>query len=159
MQRVEPSSGIGLGRPVKRVLQGSDRIHSRSRSGGTSRHGTHRTLPAGTRADEAAVLPSPVVVLSARLDRYYDRLRRPPSASSTSRLIAGYRTPLLPAGSRSPHRPGRASPVPAVTFCTFHALYAGEFVAAALQALHRFHGLRPEGPGSALPFPTRRWAR
>jgi hypothetical protein len=28
------------------------------------------------RVNEAAALPSPVVVLSARLDRYYDRLRR-----------------------------------------------------------------------------------
>jgi hypothetical protein len=30
------------------------------------------------RVNEAAVLPSPAVVLSARLDRYYDRLRRRP---------------------------------------------------------------------------------
>jgi hypothetical protein len=93
-------------------------------------------------------------MLSVRLDRYYDRLRRPPGTPSTSRLFTGYKTTLLPTGLRSPHRPGRASPVPAVTFCTFHALYAGEFFAAALQALHRFHGLRPEGPGSALPAPT-----
>ena len=28
------------------------------------------------RVNEAAALPSPAVVLSARLDRYYDRLRR-----------------------------------------------------------------------------------
>jgi hypothetical protein len=48
--------------------------------------------------------------------------------------------------------PKRASPVPAVTFHTFHALYAGEFLGAAFQALHPFRGLRPEGRGSALPL-------
>src|SRR4051794_688163 len=43
---MEPSSGISLGRPVKRVLQGSDRIHRHgSRGGGTSRNGTHRAPP------------------------------------------------------------------------------------------------------------------
>src|SRR5688572_24857756 len=38
-----------------------------------------------TRIDEAAALPSPAVVLSARLDQYYDRLRRPPGRPFTSR--------------------------------------------------------------------------
>ena len=52
-----------------------------------------------------------------------------------------------------PLRPGRASPVPAVTFRTFRAHYAGEFLVAAIQALHHFHGLRPERAGSALPLP------
>ena len=33
--------------------------------------------------------------------------------------------------------------------------YAGESFAAALQALHRFHGLHPEAAGSALPRPTK----
>jgi len=37
------------------------------------------------RIDEAAALPSPAVVLSARLDRYYGRLRRPPGRLPTSR--------------------------------------------------------------------------
>src|SRR5438094_6297980 len=50
--------------------------------------------------------------------------------------------------------PARASTVPVVAFRTFRALYAGEFIAAAIQDLHRFHGLRPEGRGSALPFPA-----
>ena len=45
-QRVEPSPGIGLGRPVKRMLQGTDRIRGRpSPDGGTSRNGTHRAPP------------------------------------------------------------------------------------------------------------------
>src|SRR6266545_2032069 len=52
--------------------------------------------------------------------------------------------------------PARASTVPVVTFRTFRTLYTGEFFTAALQDLHRFHGLRPEGRGSALPFPATR---
>jgi site-specific DNA recombinase len=52
IQRVEPTSGIGLGRPVQRMLQGTDRISrdtpARSRSGGTSHDGTHRAPPDNT---------------------------------------------------------------------------------------------------------------
>ncbi len=80
IERVEPSPGVGLGRPVQRVLQGTDRIqHLRSQNGGTSHLGTHRASPCqAARIDEAAALPLPAVVLSARLNRYYGRLRRPP---------------------------------------------------------------------------------
>jgi hypothetical protein len=39
---------------------------------------TGHLLERAQRTDEAAALPSPAVVLSARLDRYYDRLRHPP---------------------------------------------------------------------------------
>src|SRR5205085_2185921 len=42
--------------------------------------------------NEAAALPSPAVLLSARLDRYYGRLRRPPGTRSTSRLNTSYKT-------------------------------------------------------------------
>ena len=41
--------------------------------------------------NEAAALPSPPVLLSGRLDRYYGRLRRPPGSRATSRLSTGYR--------------------------------------------------------------------
>ena len=45
-QRVEPPPGIGLGRPVERMLQGTDRIRGRtSPVGGTSHLGTHRAPP------------------------------------------------------------------------------------------------------------------
>jgi hypothetical protein len=67
---VEPSSGIGLGRPVQRVLQGTHLVHARtSRDGGTSQYlGTHRAPPTtSTRIDEVVARPSPTVVLSARL--------------------------------------------------------------------------------------------
>ena len=119
IQRVEPPSGIGLGRPVQRMLQGTDRISrdtpARSLRGGTSRPGTHRAPPRQTlRIGEAAALPSPAVMLSARLKQYYGRLRRPPGQQSTSRLapVIGRHAPVtLPQATG----PGRASPVPAVT--------------------------------------------
>ena len=41
-ERVEPSPGNGLGRPVKRMLQGTDRIRNGLLRGGTSHDGTHR---------------------------------------------------------------------------------------------------------------------
>ena len=104
--------------------------------------------------NEAAALPSPAVVLSARLKRYYGRLRRPPDRTVHFPALAGYRTPRSD-GSQTAG-PGRASPVPVATIQTFHALYAGEFIGAALQALHPFHGLHPEERGSALPCPPKR---
>src|SRR5215207_8502844 len=79
--------------------------------------------------DEAAALPSPRVLLSRRLKRYYGRLRLPPGTQSTSRLSTGYRTGRsdgthprgrragegLPSSRRhplnvpSPHTPGGSS--------------------------------------------------
>jgi hypothetical protein len=79
---VKPSFGVGLGRPVERSLQDLDLVLL----GGTSHEGTHRPFPAPKRIDEAAALPSPAVVLSARLNRYYGRLRRPPGSTPTSRF-------------------------------------------------------------------------
>ena len=101
--------------------------------------------------NEAAALPSPTVVLSARLKQYYGRLRRPPGPRPLpgSSPVIGRATPA--AAFRRATGPGRASPVPAITIRTFHAPYAGEFFGAVIQALHPFHGLRPTGRGSALP--------
>src|SRR5713226_9685854 len=56
--------------------------------------------------NEAAALPSPRVLLSRRLKRYYGRLRHPPGTTSTSRLSAGYRT-RLSGRTRSIGPPGR----------------------------------------------------
>ena len=96
-QRVKPSPGIGLGRPVQRMLQGTNRIYKHGpRSGGTSRNGTHRAPPQqALRIDEAAALPSPAVVLSARLNQYYDRLRRPPGTAThfPGQPVIEHRTP------------------------------------------------------------------
>ena len=49
-------------------------------------------LPCTSRMNEAAALPSPRVLLSRQLKRYYGRLRRPPGSRSTSRLNTGYKT-------------------------------------------------------------------
>src|SRR5664280_3383639 len=51
-QRVESSPGIGLGRPVQRMLQGTDRIHFGFLRGGTSQHGTHPVSYTHLRAHE-----------------------------------------------------------------------------------------------------------
>ena len=109
-ERVEPSPGIGLGRPVQRMLQGPNRVHHGPRSGGTSRNGTHRAPPRqAIRTDEAAALPSPAVVLSARLQQYYGRLRRPPGTPPTSR-----RKPVIgrvaPMTNFAGHRAGEGLP-------------------------------------------------
>jgi hypothetical protein len=110
-QRMKPSPGVSLGRPVKRTLQGTDRIcGNRSHSGGTSHFG-HSPSPSITalHIDEAAALPSPTVMLSARLKQYYGRLRRPPGTPPTSR-ITGYRARRSSNTNRR-RSPGRGGPL------------------------------------------------
>ena len=102
--------------------------------------------------DEVAALPSPAVVLSAGS---IGTTTAPDAVPADHPLpgsppVIGRPAPMLSTVTG----PGTASPVPAVTFRTFRAPYAEEFLAAALQALHRFHGLHPEGRGSALPDPA-----
>ena len=81
IERVEPSPGSDLGRPVKRPLQFSNVILL----GGPS-HLLALTSPfLCERMNEAAALPSPRVLLSRGLKRYYGRLRRPPSTHPRSR--------------------------------------------------------------------------
>jgi putative ABC transport system ATP-binding protein len=77
-QRMEPTPGIGLGRPVQRMLQSSNPIQHGPRRGGTSRTGTHRApLHQQYASTKQRPFPSPTVMLSARLNRYYGRLRHP----------------------------------------------------------------------------------
>ena len=71
-------------------------------------------------------------------------LRPPPTPTRpapTSRLITGYRS-RRSTRTPQPGGPGRASPVPAVTICTFRAPYAGGSLTAA-----------PSG-SSPLPWPS-----
>jgi len=102
--------------------------------------------------DEVAALPSPTVVLSAGSISTTTAPDAVPAGHSLpgSPPVIGRHAPMISTVTG----PGTASPVPAVTFRTFRAPYAGEFLAAALQALHRFHGLHPERRGSALPDPA-----
>jgi len=95
--------------------------------------------------------PSPTVVLSDRLQAV---LRPPPTPFRLAARFpgCGYPAATLRRPIRSAAGPGRASPVPAIAFRTFHALYAGESIEAALQVLRLFHGLRRDGTGSALPL-------
>ena len=101
--------------------------------------------------DEVAALPSPRVLLSRRLKRYYGRLRRPPGSPPTSRLITGYRA-RRSGGIRSP--PGRGGPPqfppPPSERSAPHT--PGGSSGLHLQALHPFHGLHPDDPGSAPPL-------
>ena len=108
--------------------------------------------PSHTSTDEAAALPSPTVVLSVGSTGTTTASDAVPARHPLpgSPPVIGHHAPA----SFAVTGPGTASPVPAVTFRTFRALYAEEFLAAALQDLHRFHGLRPERRGSALPFPA-----
>src|SRR5262249_5779530 len=142
-QRVEPSSGIGLGRPVQRVLQGTHLVQRRTSAvGGTSRIGTHRAPPSTPPPIHQPVAPpSPPVMCSGGTDPCHG-LARPASGwlpLPGSPRVIGRRAPTVfpqPAG------PGRAPPFPAVTIRTFRAPYAGESFAAAL-------------PGSTpLPWPS-----
>src|SRR5215469_6245877 len=129
------------------MLQGTDRIpgYRGSLRGGTSTDGTHRAPPWQHCAPtKQRPFPSPAVVLPARLNRYYGRLRRPPGQPSTSRFppVIGHRAPVT---TPQVTGPGRASPVPAATLDTFRAPYAGESLTAAL-------------PGSSpLPWPSPRF--
>ena len=102
--------------------------------------------------NEAAALPSPRVLLSRRLKRYYGRLRRPPG----TRPLPGA-SPVIgrdaPADIRRP--PGRGGPpqFPPPPSERSAPSTPGEFLGAALQALHPFHGLRRDRRGSALSSP------
>ncbi len=129
--------------------------HCGSSSCGASRNGTHRA-PAQSiaRIDEAVALPSPAVVLSARLNRYYGQLRRPPGwlALPGSSPVTGHHTPTA-----LPSRLGRGRPLqfPPPLSERSEPLTPGSSSRLCFQDLHRFHGLRPSPPGSALPRPTR----
>src|SRR4249919_340761 len=138
------------------MLQGTDRIRRRpSPDGGTSRNGTHRALldhhyaPTKQRPfpHRRLCCPPGSTSTTAASDAHPARRSLPGTTGYTARSSDNTETPQA-AG------PGRASPVPAVTICTFRTPYAEESLTAALQALHRFHGLHPDFGGSALPTPT-----
>jgi len=83
--------------------------------------------------------------------QYYGRLRRPPGSMPTSRCD-GYRARRSGGRTRSP--PGRGGPPqfppPPSERSTPHT--PGSSSRLHLQGLHRFRGLHPDFPGSALPL-------
>jgi hypothetical protein len=151
MQRMEPTSRIGLGRPVQRMLQGTNRVTDGPHRGGTSRNGTHRIPLLHRPARERSSGPSLTggcVVRTAR-----PVLRPPPTPSRpqpTSRLLTGYRTRLsTPTAGRFGR--GGSPQFPPSLFIRSAPFTPRSPSRLRLQALHRFHGLHRESPGSALP--------
>jgi hypothetical protein len=65
-----------------------------------------------------------------------------PAPVPPSRLEAGYRTGRSDSNISQTVGPGRASPVPAATFSTFRAPYAGRFLRTRSRIKRPFHGLR-----------------
>jgi hypothetical protein len=92
-------------------------------------------------------------MLSARLNRCHSRLRRPPACTALREVI-GHRTPRSGSNNRGLPGLGGTFPVPAATLDTFRAPYAGEFLTAAIQALHHLHGLHPDFVGLNTPCPS-----
>ena len=89
--------------------------------------------------------------MSRQLQRYYGRLRLPPGSPPTSRLITGYRA-RHSNGARPPGRVGPPQfPPPPSERSTPHT--PGGSSGLRFQALHPFHGLHPDDPGSAPPLP------
>ncbi len=78
--------------------------------------------------------PSPAVVLSSGLQRYYGPLRHPPGRR---RLPGAHRLYADKLHGFAARGPGRASPVPASTFCTFRSPDPGRFLGAALPGSSR----------------------
>jgi hypothetical protein len=93
--------------------------------------------------------PSPEVVLSIGLDRYYGPLRHPPGRTRLrQRLIRAHR---FPAERSQRPGPGRASPVPAPTMRPFRSPYPGRFLTAALPGSTRLPWPSPQIPGLGSP--------
>ena len=124
-KRVEPSSGIGLGRPVKRMLQGTDRSMDPA-AAELATNGTHRALPYSMTHQRSSgpSLTGGCVVRSAR-----SVLRPPPTPTRHRRPLPGSSPVIGRAAPTSIRRPpGRGGPpqFPPSPIRTFRAPYAGE---------------------------------
>lgn len=93
--------------------------------------------------------PSPEVVLSIGLDRYYGPLRHPPGRTRLHRTA--YTRPSLPGRPSQRPGPGRASPAPTPTMRPFRSPYPGGFLTAALPGSTRRPWPSPQIPGLGSP--------
>jgi hypothetical protein len=101
--------------------------------------------------NEAAALPSPAVLLSARLDRYFGRLRLPPGSRplpGSSPVIGPERSGASPQN----HRAGEGLPSSRRRYANVPSPLRRGVLRGCLQGLDPFHGLRRERRGSALPL-------
>jgi hypothetical protein len=142
---MKPPPGISLGRPVKRMLQGTDRI-SREPPAGPEAAGLAMTALTRPLLEDAAHRRSsgPSLTGGYAVRPAQAALRPPPTPTRQAVHFPG--SPVTgrhaPATTSAGHRAGEGLPVPAVTTGTFRAPYAGESFAAAL-------------PGSSpLPWPS-----
>jgi hypothetical protein len=150
---VATSPGIGPGRPVQRVLQGTHRVQGRtSPDGGTSQNGTHRAPPPHQHAStkqwpfprRRLCCPPGSIGTTATSDAYPARFHFPGSPVIGRDAPARLRSPLGRGGPLQfpPSLPARSEP-----------LTPGSPSRLRLQGLHRFRGLRPYPRGPALPRP------
>lgn len=95
--------------------------------------------------------PSPEVVLSFGLKRYYGPLRHPPGRTRL-RGATAYTRPSLPGRTSADPGPRRAPPAPAPTMRPFRSLYPGGFMTAALPGSSRLPWPSPSIPWLGSPL-------
>jgi hypothetical protein len=118
MERMEPSLGVGLGRPGQRRGQPIDRLDGRGPRGPRPVGGpSHRHSPGllllATHGRSSGPSLAPGSCCPAGCERYYGRLRLPPGPSPVSRLFTAYGTGLsrVVTSTRASGTQGEPSPV------------------------------------------------
>ena len=153
-QRMKPSPRIGLGRPVKRMLQGTNRIHNwiptaaELADTALTGHLLHNTTH---ERSSGPSLTGGCVVRSAR-----SVLRPPPTPTRPPAPLPGFTGYRTPRSSNTFRRsPGRGGPpqFPPSLSERSAPLTPGSPSAPAHSGLHRFHGLRRDS-GARLSLPT-----
>ena len=92
--------------------------------------------------------------VSARLDRYYGRLRLPPGTTRPLPGVNRRQDPPPDGAITAAYRAGKGRPVPAVTLGTFRTPYAGEF-SRLHSRLYTASMASALISGAGLPCPTR----
>ncbi len=109
-----------------------------------------------TRVDEVAALP----ITGGSVVRSAQPVLRPPPTPSRPAIhfprssVIGRHAPATPSAG---HRAGEGLPSSRRHYLNVPRPYAGEFLAAAIQELHRFRGLHPDSEGLGSPLCHQRW--